>query len=356
VSTIANSVALVLVFAFALAVGSASASDQEESLTTYPDLRADKELFKSFLAHPYPVRSVSFDHVWERQGGRIVARAVGSLQEHTFFRRYLGGESGEPPILESGISGMTEEGALWWLDALALQGVGGRVQISYPGATTNTRAQSRGAEGLLELRNACWFGLRMMVPGTLAWDGDQFKVNWYDSQWPLVTNTAEVMGQVVGYTNNLPTAIRLHSASWPTAYHYVVVHFEYDPGLKTQFYPTKLVTELVLESGSVRAQWFENVKIEFGEASPPGGFTPNQFLSSTNAAAPMVVIASNQDVYWRDVDGLKKVETVQASPPRRRGARLVVVSFLVASTLALLIVIVRAISRRPFGGHKHKYH
>ena len=284
----------------------------------------------------------------------MVATAVGSLQDKTFFRRYIGSGSDQPEILGNMVSGMTEEGTFWFVDGKALEGLEGRVQMSQIGATTNTRGRTRGAEGLLELRNVCWFGLRKIVPGSLTWNGDSFRASWHDSQWPLATNTSVVTGEVLGYTNNLPTAIRLESEAWPDSYRHILLHYEYDPNLENQFYPSKLITELVLQTGSIRDQWFENIRIEFGDAGPKGGFSPNDFLPSTNAAAPMVLIASNQDVYWDDGDGLKKVEPIQGSSNSSRGVRMLLITFFLGSLLILLIVIVRAFSRKYSRGKQHE--
>lgn len=329
-----------------------------ETPTNFRDLRQDRELFKRYLENPYPVREVAYryvsQHVTSQTATNIVLVAHGSLQDGTFFHQYVD-VSGHPGVRwNSEVCGQARDGANWFLDAKAALGIGGRVQIAVPGASAYTRASSKSAEGLLQLRCACWFGLRMLVPGSVTWDGDTFAAEWFNSHWPQDTNSVPVKGEILGFTNNLPLAIRLSSKHWPKAYRYVVVHLEYDPTLTNQFYPTKLWTEAVLEQGVVQGQVLEDIRIEFGDnAVPEGGYKPADFLPTAVSQPPMLLLASNVSVYW--AQGGKLTEVGTAVPPHSPMLRSVVkwgIRAAFVCSLLPLIVLIRAISRRTSSGYK----
>jgi len=230
--------------------------------------------------------------------------AEGSLQSGTFFHRYLEQSGHSSQIWGGEVSGQSSNGAYWFVDGRAVRGNAGRVQISEPESTALIRANSKSIESLLQLRFAGWFGLRMLVPQSVKWEGDRFEALWHNSQWPFDTNTVPVVGEVAGYSNNLPTAIRLKSPAWPKPYQYINIVYSYAPSSSLQYYPVGIQSEVVLDNGVIRGQTVDEIRVVFGVREiPGGGFKPADFLPSATSQPPLTIVASNAGVYFVVADG-----------------------------------------------------
>lgn len=324
----------------------------------YPDVRKDRTLFKRYLENPYPIRSVRYLCVAEDVSSRSLSNtmviAEGSLQDNTFFHRYMAHDSSQPEFLRNTVSGQSCDGTFWALDGRAMSGTGGRVELALAKTTAYTRATSRSTSGLLELRCVCWFGLRMLVPRTLRWEGNGFTASWYDVQWPQNTNTVSVSGEVLSFSNNLPVTIRLKCSTWPGSYRHVDVHYEYDGRSGSHWYPSRIWSEAALETGSVRGQFFDQIQIGFGRSQlPAGGYKPSDFLPYSNNAPPMTLVASNKGVFLEKDGGLVEVEGPASVPRPFASPHLVRRVIFVVLIISLLLPIVITLARgRWFGRGK----
>lgn len=171
---------------------------------------------------------------------------------------------------------------------------------------------------MLQLRFAGWFGLRMLVPKSVKWEGEKFEAFWHKAHWPFDTNVVPILGEVMGYTNNLPTVIRLRSPAWPKPYQYIDVHYSYGPTTSTPYYPVRIQSEVVLDTGSVRGQTVDEIRVDFGVAEVPvGGFKPSDFLPSAATMPPLTIVASNTGVYFIGPDG--RAEAIGGVVDRKAG-------------------------------------
>jgi hypothetical protein len=307
-------IASISILASLIVQSSNAASSWENGISQidgFPDLRQSKQLFKKFLANPYPVKSVRFNVVRETEipGKLSVSCAEGSLQNGTFYLQYTGDRNDRTNFFLNSASGMSSNKTVWSIDNAALIGVGGHVDLGLPKATAVSQGTARSSDALRTLRNVCWFGQANIVPETLRWQGetDFFTVM---QESPSDGSRKLLKGEIISYSNNLPTDIRLVCEDWPKSILHSDTRYEY--GDSNAFTPTKIMTEVTTDRGSYRGQWFDNVQIHFGSGAPEGGFKPADFLPVSNSAAPMVIIASNNGVYWARPEGL--VATVGSNP------------------------------------------
>jgi hypothetical protein len=301
--------------------GASSQTSYLAQTNDYPDLRLNKDIFKRYLENPYPVRRVIFDipvgHPTKYFTNILIFE--GSLLADTFFLHSQDSsvltQKSRKNFSSGEISGKSSIGTYWFINGKASHGKGGDVNITsttYLDPSSQTEAKFRSLESLGQLRGACWFGFRLMVPHSIVWSGDGFDILWYSSQWPHDTNAYTVHGEVLAYTNNLPLIIRLKSTGWPTTYKWVDFNYEYDFSKTDRFYPVNIWANLVL-SGNLQVQGmtFQIPNIEFGDADaslPESGYDVAQFMPSNVTVPAYTFISSNQNIYWVNGGQLLKIE------------------------------------------------
>ena len=319
----------------------------------YPDLRQDKSLFKQFLKDPYPVRSVRFmkpgkDVLVDGKPLSGYIAFEGAIQDGTFYLRHDADAPGQPEeyVSKGNVSGLSTKGIYWTLKDGAASGEGGSVNVT-PDAVEDHDAMTEGKfnakNGLMSLRTACRYGLFLLVPESLAWDGERFKARYFTPKWPHQTNTIPVTGEVLGYTNNVPTAIRMESSSPSWEVDATVLHYKYDFSITNRFYPVRIRSEAVIGNGRRIPGFSVDIpKIEFGKADlSNGGYQPKDFLPSNTTTPPDLYISSNDAVYWVSENGLSKVGPPRQAkhPSRRFLAWTATVGIVLLSATAILVVV-----------------
>jgi hypothetical protein len=294
----------------------------------YPDLRSSKEFFKRYLENPYPVRKVVFFEPKDANFPSNVLLCEGSLQPDTFYVRQLT----IPRVLEDGkyknlsdgqVTGKSSSGEYWFINDEASRGKGGvigitKAEVSDPFAMTSSK--NRAYASLPSLHDACWFGFNFMIPHTAVWQGDQFTTRFLVSQmYPQTTNTYEVSGEVVAWTNNLPLIIRLKSDHWPKKLQWLEFTYEYDFSQKDRFYPIKVTSVGVIagDPHPIEPMSTETVSIEFGSDLFlfKNGYTVSNFVPQEVATQPNVYITSTQGEYW--VNEKQFISTGPPATPKR---------------------------------------
>ena len=179
----------------------------------YPDLRADKELFKQYLQHPYPVRKVVFTDLDFSKQSRLYEASV---QSDTFYIRQLTSPhilvDGQENLSQGDVRGLSSAGEYWSMDGLAARGTGGAINLTKaegPNTVPVSTAKAQAWESLFLFRGACWFNLVALVPETVVWHGDTFDAQWYKQRPPNNTNTIAIHCEVLAWTNNLPLITRI---------------------------------------------------------------------------------------------------------------------------------------------------
>jgi hypothetical protein len=314
----------------------------------YPDLRVNKELFKQFLDNPYPVRDVVFD----TPGGSPTKEDTnilvfeGGMQNDTFYVRNdnismfatkmdTGGRGGE-------ISGQSKSGVNWFISGKAARGTGGETEListNYSDPTAQTIAKYRSSESLILMRGACWFGFSFLVPHSIVWNGETFQMLWFDSQYPHVTNSYAVTGQIMAYTNNVPLAIRLTSKTWPANYKWVDLNYEYDFTKPDRFYPVNIWANLVFRGNiHVQGTTFQIPTIVFGDANPSeDGYKQADFLPAKRTVPPHSFIYSNGAVYLADD------KTPLLLQPPARAIPLITRKYIIEAFLVAFVILPAAI-------------
>lgn len=318
----------------------AEGSEQSAASPLYPDLQQSKERFKEYLQAPYPVKNV----VFIMPGKEVVYKGKpldgdlvfeGAIQGDAYYLRHLTGRAGQPANyrMRGVIAGRSREKLPWKVDDHAVRGAGGNIDVALA-AERSGRAQSEAEHearmAVQRLKMATQFGMPLLVPQSVQWTGDRFTALYLSDRWPIETNSYPVSGHVVAWTNNLPSELRVFSATWPKQLDYVAYHYEYDFALSS--YPRDFWGEMVGTNGrrypGIKRRVLE---IQFGESDED--FTPGNFLPASQVTQPNVFISSNNATFWLHEGKLIEVKLPEGDLSRLGSPRRLF--FVLAITLIL---------------------
>ena len=286
-----------------LITASALAQPIKAQTNQYPDLRADKELFKQYVKHPYPVRKAVFTALdFSEQSWLYEA----SVQSDTFYIHQLTNPhtlaNGQENLSQGDVRGLSSAGEYRSMDGLAARGTGGTIHLTkaeVPNAAPVSAAKAQAWESLFIFRCACWYNLGGLLPETVVWHRDTFDAQWYKGQYPYETNTIAIHYELMAWTNNLPLIARV---TWPSLkeYKWVEDYFENDFSQPGRFYPTHVKFTVVYKDGYQGVtNGYDISQIEFGDAElPEDGYTLTNFLPKEVTKAPEVFITSTKGLYF----------------------------------------------------------
>lgn len=317
-----------------IAADKAQQPSSSRAAEEYPDPRLSLDGFKKYLQKPYPIKRVLFG----KPGSEVLFKGKpltgsiffeGSLQPNTFYLRHLEVMSNQPPnyVSKGQIAGQSKEGMLWSVNGDAAKGKGGEIDLAMATGRGSRKISANKADGdalaaQFDLRRVANYGVGLLIPDTLTWDGNRFKAEEWGPGWPQTTNRETIEGQIVEYVGNLPRRIRIHCDAWPKSMIAAEIESIYDSKDISRWFPTDIIISAVTLSSVVPINRIKILDIEFGSAELDAyGFSPAMFVKINTNNPPNIFMTTNGVVYWVNGDRLEEIKSAGPLPTRRPYSR-----------------------------------